>query len=59
MIHTELPATNPSKLRTYKKKHTTVITPEKILLNEKLMLGLIFSGVALTFTTWALRKGKK
>ena len=33
--------------------NTSFFSPEKILLNEKLMFTLMLSGVALVLTTWA------
>ena len=57
MIHSELPKSDPVTHRTIQKKHISIITPDKILLNEKLMLGLMFTGVAMVLITWALRKG--
>lgn len=57
MIHSELPTTSPAS-KSYEKKHTAIITPDKILLNEKLLLGLMFAGVSAVLITWAVRKKK-
>lgn len=58
MIHSELPKAGSATNKTYKKKYTSIITPDKILLNEKLMLSLMFSGMGLVLIAWAIRKGK-
>ncbi len=58
MIYSELPKSSPNTYRTTKKKHVSILTPEKILLNEKLMLSLMFTGMAVVLITWAVRKGK-
>lgn len=58
MIHAELPKSSPATNRTYKKKFTSIITPDKSLLNEKLMLSLMFSGIGLVLIVWAVRRGK-
>lgn len=56
MIYSELPKTGSATYKTRQKKHVSIITPEKILGNEKLLLGLMFTGVAMVFITWAVRK---
>jgi len=58
MIYAELPKSASNISRTIQKKHTSVITPDKILLNEKLLLSLMFTGVGMTLIAWAFRKGK-
>lgn len=59
MIHSELPASNPMTFKTTQKKHVSIITPEKILGNEKLMAGLMFTGMAVVLISWAVRKDSK
>lgn len=56
MIHSELPKSGSDK--TYQKKHTFIITPDKILLNEKLMLSLMFAGMGIVLLTWSFKKEK-
>ncbi|MEJ7679260.1 MAG: hypothetical protein WKG06_15670 [Segetibacter sp.] len=56
MVYSELPEFSPRTYRTTQKKHISIITPDKILLNEKLMLGLMFTGIAMVLITWAVRK---
>jgi hypothetical protein len=56
MIYSELPSESPTAYRTIKKKYTSVITPDKFLGNEKLMLRLMLTGVAMVLITWALRE---
>ena len=58
MIHTELPKSGPGTNRTYQKKFTSIITPDRFLLNEKLMLSLVFSGIGMVLLVWAVRRGK-
>ncbi len=57
MIHSELPNTNPATYKTTLKKYVSVITPEKIVGNEKLLLTLMFTGMAAVLITWGFRKG--
>ena len=57
MIHSELPQPRPKTYRTMKKRYTSVITPDKILLNEKLMLGLMFTGIVMILIKWTVKKG--
>lgn len=58
MIYAELPKSSRGTNRTYKKKFTSIITPDKLLLNEKLVLSLMFSGIGLVLIVWAVRRGK-
>ena len=58
MIHSELPKASAGSTKTYKKKHTSIITPDKILGNEKLVLSAMFAGMGLVLITWAFRKAK-
>lgn len=58
MIYSELPKAGANKNRTYQKKHTFIITPDKLLGNEKLMLSLMFAGMVTVLSVWALRKSK-
>lgn len=53
-----MPTVSPIN-KSYEKKHTSIITPDKILLNEKLLLGLMFAGVSAVLITWAVRKKKE
>ncbi len=57
MIHSELPKLNPATYKTTLRKYVSVITPEKIVGNEKLLLTLMFTGMAAVLITWAVRKG--
>jgi len=59
MIYSELPQPKPTIYKTIQKKHISIITPDKILLNEKLMLGLMFTGIAMIFVSWAFRKNNQ
>jgi hypothetical protein len=57
MIHAELPKSKLVQMnKTYQKKHTSIISPDKILLNEKLMLSLMFGGMGFVLLSWALAK---
>jgi hypothetical protein len=58
MIYSQLPQTRPAPYRTIRKKHVSVIAPGKILLNEKLVLSAMLTGIAMVLITWAVRKGK-
>ena len=58
MIHSELPKTTAVSTKSYRKEFTSVITPDKILANEKLVLTAMFAGMGLVLLTWALRKAK-
>lgn len=58
MIYAELPKSRPGIKRTIQKKHTSVITPYALLYNEKVMLSLMFAGMAAVFITWAVKGGK-
>lgn len=57
MIHSELPKPGRSTYKTANKKYISIITPDKILLNEKLLLSLMFTGMVVVLLTWAVRKG--
>ena len=57
MIHSELPKSNPATYKTTLKKYVSIITPEKIVGNEKLLFTLMFSGMAAVLITWGFRKG--
>ncbi len=59
MIYAELPKSNPGISRIIQKKHTSIIAPDKIVLNEKLLLSLMVTGVATVLITWAFRKSRK
>lgn len=58
MIYAELPKSGRNINRTYQKKHVSIISPDRILLNEKLLLSLMFTGMAMVLTVWAIRPGK-
>jgi hypothetical protein len=58
MIYSELPKPGPNTNRTYQKKYISIITPDKLLLNEKLLLSLMFAGMAMVLVVWAVRKSK-
>ena len=57
MIYSALPESNVGNYKTVHKKHISVITPDKILGNEKLILGLMYTAMAAVLLTWAVRKG--
>jgi hypothetical protein len=59
MIYSELPQSRAGIYRATQKKHISIITPDKILLNEKLMLSLMFTGMAVVLITWAVRKSER
>jgi hypothetical protein len=57
MIHTELPkAKTPITNKVQQKKFISVISPDRILLNEKLLLSLMFGGMAIVLLSWAINK---
>jgi len=58
MIYAELPKSSPATYRTIRKKHIAVITPDTILRNEKLMLGLMFTVMTAVLIKWTFKKGK-
>ncbi len=58
MIYSELPKSGSKFNRTIQKKHISIISPDKILLNEKLLLSLMFTGMAMVLAVWAVRKTK-
>lgn len=58
MIHSELPETNRANFKTFQKKFISIITPENIVGNDKLMLTLMFTGMAAVLLTWSFRKNK-
>jgi hypothetical protein len=57
MIHSELPKSNAGGYRTSRKKYVSIITPDRLLINERALLGLlIVVGAAAVLITWAVRK---
>ena len=58
MIHSELPKSIPATNRTYQKKHTSIITPDRSLLNEKPFCSLMFASIGMIIITWAFKKWK-
>ncbi len=57
MIHAESPKRNP-RYKTNDKKFVSVITPDRLLINEKAIFGLMITGFAIALIALLARKGK-
>lgn len=58
MIYSMSPDSGSATDNTTQKKFMSIISPDKILLNEKLMLGLMFTAMAMVLLTWTVRKSE-
>ncbi|HSU51469.1 MAG TPA: hypothetical protein VLJ41_12780 [Segetibacter sp.] len=56
MIYSESPRKNP-RYKTREKKFVSVITPDRLIINEKAIFGLMLTGVAVALIALAARKG--